>query len=63
MGKNIRVFVYLTVSFDVLGPWVFQKYGIILSFKDIVGMVTNDQPNVQTTSRVNLEQVSSWNIE
>ena len=47
MGKNIRVFVYLTVSFDVLGPWVFQKYGIILSFKDIVGMVTNDQPNDQ----------------
>ena len=56
----ICVFVYLTVrniSFDVLGPWAFQKYSIIWFIR------YSGHGDKQTTNRVNLEQVCSLNIE
>ena len=57
----VFLFVYLTVgniSFDVLGPWAFKKYSIIRIYKVFSAWwrQTND-------NQVNLEQVSSLNIE
>ena len=53
------VLVYLTVgniSFDVLGPWAFQKYSI-LRFHKVFRVWW------RTNNWVNHEQVCSWNSE
>ena len=55
----IGVFVYLIVgniSFDVLGPWAFQKYSIIRFNKVFRAWW-------RPTNQLNLEQVCSWNSE
>ena len=47
----ICVFVYLTVvniSFDVLGPWAFKKYGIIRFYKVFWECDDDEQTNKQT---------------
>ena len=60
----ICVFVYLTVgniSFDVLGPWAFQKYSSIRFSK--IFWAWWRPTDRRTNNNVNLEQVCSLNSE